>query len=305
MKRISGWFLLLALLFPIATPSPALAQDPHPGGVLFQTQGDVDVPLGAGHRLVLVARGNLTVEGKVGTVILIDGEAEFTGAEVDEAIIVNGVLRLRDGSTVRTRVQLIDSEIDTDASSQVLVGVQEGARTQMLRGFWAFGTLVAIGYAIAMILGSMIAAGVAPHGVRVAGQAIADEPMKVVLWGLGAWVLLPLGAMALIPTIIGLPIGIGMFVFVLPTLAFLGYLIVAIRLGDFLMGRIRKGVEQPRPYRAAVIGTVLLLALGILPGVGGMIPMLAGAVGTGAVLLTLARGVGVRASTDIPHTIVT
>lgn len=275
-----------------ALGADSLGAQARPGGILVRTDGDVVVPAGVEHDVVVVVRGTLEVEGRVGTAVIVNGAGVFTGADVDEIIAFKSDVRLADGTVVSDDVQLVDANYEAGQGSTVLGEVKSGARHQVFRGFWIFGGLVAIGYALAMVLGSVIAATVAPHGVRVAGQALRDEPMQVTLWTLGAWLLLPLGALFAIPTVVGMPMGIGMFVFVLPTLAFLGYLVTAIRLGDWIVGKVRHSVEQPWPYVAAVVGTLFLLVLGLLPVLGGMVPMVAGALGSGAILLTLARGMG-------------
>lgn len=293
MSRITH-FALAAFAGVVAlVASPLDAQTVHQGGIVFRSAGDVVVPAGEERILAVVVGGRLDVQGRVGTAIVVNGEGVFSGAQVDEIIAFNSTVALTDGTMVSANVELVDAELETQDGSQVLGRVQRGARHQVFRGFWVFGSLVAIGYALAMVLGSVIAATVAPHGVRAAGRLIGDEPLKVTVWTLGTWVLLPLGAVFAIPTIIGIPMGLGMFVFVLPTLAFIGYLVTAIRLGDWIIGKLRKSVEQPWPYFAAVTGTVTLLILGLLPVVGGMVPIVAGALGSGAVLLTLARGVGI------------
>ena len=115
--------------------------------------------------------------------------------------------------------------------------------------------------------------------------------MLAIIWTLGLWVALPLAAIIAIPTVIGIPMGVGTFLFVLPALAFLGYLVTGIRLGDWIMEQLRKSVEQPRPYLAALAGIGTLLLLGMIPFLGGFVAPVAGALGSGAMLLTLWRGV--------------
>ena len=288
-------------LFALMLAPPLAAQKFERGGVLVRMGGDVTVPAESQYAVVVVVEGTLTVEGEVGTAVIIKGAANFSGAQVEELVAFNSDVRLRDNTIVGGDAQLVNAALETEVGSRVMGEVQEGVRHQMSRGFWIFGALIAIGYMMAMIVGAVLAAAIAPHGIRLAGQAIWDEPLEVALWTLGVWVLLPMGAIFAIPTIVGIPMGVGMFVFILPTLAFLGYLVTAIRIGDFIVGRFRKSVEQPWPYLAAVVGTATLLVGGILPLVGGMVPMLAGAIGSGAILLVLARRAGVPVEPELTH----
>lgn len=292
VRRLAG-LLAWAGLFTLFGTQFAAAQTFERGGVLVRMGGDVHVPAETSYAVVVVVEGTLTIEGEVGTAVVAKGNAELVGANVEELLAYSSAVNLRDGSIIGGDAQLVDATLETEVGSRVMGDVQRGAQHQMSRGFWIFGALIAIGYMMAMIVGAVLAAAIAPRSVRLAGAAIQSDPLKVALWAVGVWVLLPLGAIFAIPTIVGIPMGVGMFVFILPTLAFLGYLVTAIRLGDFIIGRVRKSVEQPWPYVAAVVGTATLLVAGMLPFIGGLVPMLAGALGSGAIMLLLARRVGI------------
>lgn len=67
-------------------------------------------------------------------------------------------------------------------------------------------------------------------------------------------------------TIVGIPIGFSLLVCVWPTLAFIGYLVAAIWLGEWALGRMRgTAIETERPYFAAVIGLLITFVLGFVP----------------------------------------
>ena len=305
MRSLFALSVILTTLFALPTPTTGQDQEGSRRGVLIRVDGDVSTPADAEYSLVVVVRGHLDARGRIGTVVVVDGTADFTGADVDGILMLDGRARLLDNTVVSGDVQLVDAELDVAEGSRVLGQVEEGARHQIFRGFWIFGALFALGTALALVLGGLLMALLAPHGVRVAGQAMTDEPLRVLVWTLGTWLLLPLGAVFVIPTVVGIPLGVGIFVFVLPTLAFLGYLISAIRLGDGLVAAVRKSVEQPRPFVAALTGTVALLLLGLAPWIGAFVPILAGAWGSGALLLTLVRAVGLRPGPVLDESVLT
>ena len=65
-------------------------------------------------------------------------------------------------------------------------------------------------------------------------------------------------------TIVGAPIGLGALLLVLPALAFLGWIVAAIWIGDWILGR-SGGPRAERPYAAAVVGVLVLALAGIVP----------------------------------------
>jgi hypothetical protein len=52
---------------------------------------------------------------------------------------------------------------------------------------------------------------------------------------------------------------------VLPTLAFVGWLVAAIWVGDWIVTRMRGSAEAGHPFLAAVIGVVVLAFAGLIP----------------------------------------
>ena len=270
------------------------AQQAEKGGVLVRVDGDVEVPDGERYEVVVVVRGDARISGEVTTVVVVRGSAVLFGADVENLVVVSGDALLTNGTRVTGDVGLVDAELQQDEGSTVLGEINEGPQHQVFRGLWVFGLFIAIGYVIAMLAAGLIAAAIAPHGLRVAGQALSSDPLVAIIWTLGVWVALPLAAIFAIPTVIGIPVGVGTFLFVLPALAFLGYLITGVRLGDWIMEKVKHSVEQPRPYLAALAGIGTLLVLGLIPFLGGFVAPIAGALGSGALLLTLWRGVRSR-----------
>jgi hypothetical protein len=82
-------------------------------------------------------------------------------------------------------------------------------------------------------------------------------------------------------TIVGAPLGVGLLLFVWPLTAFLGYLVAAIWIGDWVLRRGAKPVPRQRPYLAAVIGVLILEVVGILPPLAAIASLF----GFGAVIL--------------------
>lgn len=124
-----------------------------------------------------------------------------------------------------------------------------------------------------------------PFGVHPAGgwcpwasPPISTEPLKTFVAGLLAIFVPPVLAMLAVVTVVGLPLGIGLLFRVIPTLAFAGYLVAGIWLGERVIdaGRVRQ-----RPYLASIVGLLLLLVLSIIP----IVAAVAALFGLGAIVL--------------------
>ena len=76
--------------------------------------------------------------------------------------------------------------------------------------------------------------------------------------------MLPILAILATVTIVGAPLGLGALFLVLPALAFIGWIVAAIWIGDWILGR-SGGQRAERPYAAAVVGVLVLALAGIVP----------------------------------------
>jgi hypothetical protein len=185
----------------------------------------------------------------------------------------------------------LDADVSVDPGASVLGTIERGYSWEMLRGFWFLAAVFAIGLTIAMLVSGVVAAAVAPEPLRRAGAALTDEIGKSALAALIVWVALPIVAVALFATVIGIPTALGFFVFVMPTIGFLGYLVTGTRLGDWIVGRVRGRVEAYHPYLAAILGVGILLVAARVPVLGALVTPLAGILGGGAIGLVAWRAI--------------
>jgi hypothetical protein len=103
----------------------------------------------------------------------------------------------------------------------------------------------------------------------------------------------PLLAVVAFLTVIGIPLGIGILVFFLPVMGFLGYLVAGTRVGMWLLG-LTKREPGERPYAEAGLGVFLLQLLVLVPFAGVVIALIAAALGAGALAYQVFRGAGGR-----------
>jgi len=85
--------------------------------------------------------------------------------------------------------------------------------------------------------------------------------------------------------VIGIPTGIGLLVVIWPAVAFIGYVVAAIWLGEWLLSRRAGATPAERPYRAAVIGLLVAFVIGFVPTATAVLSIF----GLGAVVLVAGR----------------
>ncbi len=285
MKRLL--LSLVAGVLLVAVAAPALAADdglPDSGRVVFVIGGDIDIPAGDQADAVIVIGGSATVAGTVNALVVLDGTASLAGANLESLTVINGTAELGAGTTILGDVGRLGSSV------QRADGVEIGGTIRDLAGdVAAFGIFIGaaaivlwIGFGLATVLVGLLVAGLAARQVRAATTLIRHETGTTVMAGLLAIVLPTIVAAMLMVTIIGIPAGIGLLVVLWPALAFIGYIVAAIWLGEWLLGRrTPEATPADRPYGAAAIGLLVAFLIGLVPLVSAALSIL----GLGAVVL--------------------
>ena len=288
MKRLAGLFGAFLLVVAFAAPVAIAADEalPHTGRVLMAFGGDISVPVGEQADVVFVVNGDADIAGAVNTLTVIDGHATVHGATVESIVIVSGTLALEEGTTVLGNVRSIESTV-TQVEGAAVAGDIKGLEAELI----ALGTFIgpaALLFAIGLLLASLVAGlllvALGTRQLRAAEQVIATEPLKAFGTGLFAAIVIPILAIVAIVTILGAPLGLGILLGALPLLAFVGFLVGGILLGEELLGT-RREPAAARPYRGALLGIVLLQVIGLVPFVGGLATAVASILGLGAILL--------------------
>jgi hypothetical protein len=165
-------------------------------------------------------------------------------------------------------------------------------------GIWmgAAAILLWIGVAIATLVFALLAAGLAARQIRSATTLISTEPGRTALVGLASIIVPPLLAVMAMVTIIGIPTGIGLLVVIWPAVAFIGYVVAAIWLGQWLLGRREGAVPAERPYGAAIVGLLVAFVIGFIPVATAVLSIF----GLGAVVLAAWRTLRGRGATPQP-----
>jgi len=138
---------------------------------------------------------------------------------------------------------------------------------------------------IAFVALAAIIAALFPVQVRRIADALHRSPGESILAGVVLWILLPLLAVVLALSIVGIPLVV-FLPFAMMLLSLAGFTGASQLLGDRILG----GFEQRHSTALeAVVGAALLGVLAFIPGLGWLAIFLAVTWGTGAVLLLVFR----------------
>ena len=273
----------VAVILALALPLPATAQaaDPFPrdGTVVIQANVDLTVPEGTRRDAVILFSADATIQGQVRTLVVFDGTATLSGARVETLVVAGGMVDVGAGSTV-------DEVRTIDTTSHVAPGAVVGSQLSVDPALLAAGLapvaiVIWIGLVLAYVLAGLVVAAIAGDQLRRAGAAITSRPGPVALGAIGALVGLPLVIAALAVTIVGIPTALLVAIVVLPMVWFVGSIVVAVRVGDWILLRSRGRVEAHHPLVAALIGSIVVVLLSVIPFVGFVI----GLAGAGAVVV--------------------
>ena len=289
------------------------------GGRVLQTEpvdGDV---LAAGGRVLVDARigHNVRAAGgrvEIGEKALVEGNASLAGGRIVVRGPVKGHLQAAGGRV------LIDSAIDgdvfaacgklelgphariggkltyraqeemtRDSAAQVAgaIDYRPSARdiTHPPRGNrWTRGWLWTAGLALLAIL----LAGALPAASERVGGQLRAHPWLSLLAGLVVLICMPVAAVIVMLTIIGIPLGL-LAILAYLALMLIGYVAAAVTLGEMALARAQPGIAAPTVSRmlAAALAVLVLALLARVPFVGGFVVLATLLFGIGALVLAM------------------
>ncbi len=287
MKRLVMATVSVAVLLAFFAPAALAASVvPDPHAVLVSVNGSVDVPAGDRLDTLVVMDGNAHVSGDVRTIVVAGGTATLSGARTRDLIVLDGSADLQTGTTVSGDVLTLHGTVSRQTGA-VVGGASRNLDTDLAAlGLLLVGAFIVlfIGLGLTTLAIALLVAALAGRQVRNVESLITREPGQVLVAGIVGSIALPALAVALMMTVVGAPIGIAMLLILMPVAA-LAWLVAAIWIGDWIVVRLWKAPEPERPYRAAVIGVIVLAVAGMLPFVSAIATLF----GFGALLLAAWR----------------
>ena len=301
-----GWrrFPLVVVVALALLPGAVVAQEgAQEEGFLLRINGPARLATDERAATVVVINGDARVSGQiVDTLIVIRGDAVVDGAVDGDVVVINGTLDLRDTARVGGDVTLIRSEMTRAPGATVTGTIEEREDVWVAwRGPGAlFSFLLWLAFTIVVLVAGLLFAAIGGGQLSGAGTLLTDRVGPTLLATVVLWLAVPVGAVLLFFTLIGIPLGIAVLVFLLPALWFLGYLVAGTRVGGWVLQRAGRPAGREHPYLAALVGLLILQLLLWVPVLGGLVFVLAGLVGAGALAYLAWRAAAGR-GTPVPE----
>lgn len=239
-----------------------------------------------------LAGGTIGIDGSIkGKLRAAGGEVRINGLVAGDASIAAGRLELGPAARIEGRLTYRGPELQRDPAAQVIGGVERKAaewrpheRSLSIR--FLHGWIMT---AVLMALAALVAAALPGVSDRMARE-LRERPGVTPLVGFLALASIPVAAVLLMITIIGIPIGI----LALIAYAFLllaGFVWVAVVVGGMLLDRVKPETATRTAWRvgAAVLAMLVLAILAHIPLLGGLVKLAALVVGVGMIVTVLYR----------------
>jgi cytoskeletal protein CcmA (bactofilin family) len=277
-------FVLLAVL-AAALPATAFAQDADDlsDGFTMRISGDYHLRPDDRVETLLVIDGDALIEGTVTDgLILINGDAVVRGVVDGDITVIRGELTLESTADVDD-ITLIRSDLEQQQGATVRGDIERNDRV-LWPGFGILiGVIFYLGLTVAVLLAGLIFAAIGGRQLSLSAASMGERPGRTILTGLIVAIALPIVAVLAFLTVIGIPAGIALLVFLLPALWFLGYIVAGTWFGTLMLSRRRAG-DGEHPYGEALLGLGVLQVIGLIPGLGAVVFVLLGTWGTGALV---------------------
>jgi hypothetical protein len=270
----------------LSVAGPALAQDDGSspdendqvvltGQLLVESDRTVDT--------AAIFNGPATIEGTVQEdLFVLNGDTEISGTVNGDVVVLNGDVTVRSGA-----------EIGGDLVTRSTPEVEEGATIRGSRSnvvtkfdFEMAGTAGRfawwLGYTVSVLILGLLLLAFAPHLDEAVVETIRGRLGSSIGWGVALFFLLPIAAVLLLVTVVGIPLGL-FVLFALALIYTIGYTVATLGVGRLVM-------RSSSRYVAFLIGVVILRALALIPVVGGLLWLLASVWGLGLLAVAIRAG---------------
>src|SRR5215217_9296483 len=285
--------LVAAALALLLAPVPALAQE-KTDDVYVRVNGTVDLAAGESVDTLVAVNSESRVAGTVrDTLVIVNQTATVSGDVGRDAIVANGTLRLEPTANIGGDVVLINGQLDQADGATIAGNVVErsGAMigTEFNRATAAISFIAWLGMTLLFVVVALVWAAVGGRQLSDVAGLLGARPGLAAGAAVVFWIVVPIVAVVVLFSVIGIPIGIALLLIVLPLLWGLGYVTTGTRLGFFVNDLRHATPDLAHPYLEAILGVVIFQLIGLIPIVGGIVVALAGLFGAGAIVAHLWR----------------
>lgn len=300
----AGFMIMLVVL--------GLADAAGEAGVTMKMNGDITIPAGTVHEgLAMTMNGRVQVNGTLrGDAVTMNGDIVVSGTVTGSVRTFNGNVTLHRTARVEGDVAAVNGRVQQEAGAVVRGRIAQGSifRSEPPQSEqptpppqptwrerwrpWSWDRswpgpvvrVVAAWATVGFIVLTALIALLVPNQLRRIADGLSAMPGQALLAGLGVWVVLPLLAVTLAVSIVGIP-ALALMPLAVGLLAVFGFAASSMLLGNRLGDAMRR---QTSPVGDTVIGAVVLGVLALIPGVGWLAIFLAVTWGIGGAVLLLA-----------------
>ena len=240
----------------------------------------------------VIFNGHATIEGTVREdLFVLNGDTEISGTVNGDVVVFNGAVAVRSSAE-------IGGDLVTQSTPQVEDGATiRGSQTNVATKFdYDIGGFAGrfvwwLGYTVSVLILGLLLLAFAPHLDEAVVETIRARLGSSIGWGVALFFLLPIAAVLLLVTVVGIPLGL-FVLFALALIYTIGYTVATHGEGRLVM-------RTSSRYVAFLVGLVILRALALIPVVGGLLWLLATAWGLGLLAVAIRAG---HASRTVPAT---
>lgn len=232
---------------------------------------------------IVVFHGGVLMDGEVHeNLVVFHGDLEVSGTVGGDVVAFDGDVTIRSGASVLGDVASTREPV-IEQGAEVAGEVRRPTR-DFFRPVEVFAARVAlwIGATVSLLLLGLLLLALAPRPMDSVAATWATSKGSAALWGFVLLFGLPIGAVLVMLTIVGIPFGVGalLALFLMYSLA---YVTAAWALG-------RSMVKEPSSrYLSFLAGFGILRLVGLIPIVGGIISFIVTAFGLGLLGVTVWR----------------
>jgi hypothetical protein len=238
----------------------------------------------------VIFNGHATIEGTVREdLFVMNGDTEIVGTVNGDVVVFNGDVAVRSGAE-------IGGDLVTQSTPQVEDGATiRGSQTNVATKFdYDMGAFAGrfvwwLGYTVSVLILGLLLLAFAPLLDEAVVETVRARLGSSIGWGVALFFLLPIAAVFLLVTVVGIPLGL-FVLFALALIYTIGYTVATHGVGRLVM-------RSSSRYVAFLVGLVILRALALIPIVGGLLWLLASVWGLGLLAVAIRAGRTPRAVT--------
>ena len=239
-----------------------------------------------------LAGGKVVVSGSVkGNLHAAGGDITIDGPVGGDASVAAGTLHLGPNARIAGNLRFRGGRLERDPGAQVAGTIEQTSRHTHDHRFTPFphGGGRWVWTAGLMLLAALIAGALPGPSARMA-QELRARPWMAPLLGFIALTCIPVAAVLVMITIIGIPLGL-LALLGYAALLLVGYVCVSVVVGGLLLDRFKAEVAGIAAWRAgaAMLAMLALALLARVPIVGGFVVFAALIVGVGLIVATTLR----------------